>query len=131
MLRSPRESGRTRRGRNKVYARTAIRGRREQRARVPFEDTKKGDTAFPLYEEIETTGGEMPYRSRNRSEDFMALDREKIPYDREFTTEFEKPGFLRTAEEKVQDKNALRTAERVSKRMSQSKLVILSARGES
>ena len=77
---------------------------------VPFEDTKKGDTAFPLYEE-QTTGGEMPYRSRNRSEDFMALDREKIPYDREFTTEFEKPGFLRTAEEKVQDKNALRTAE--------------------
>lgn len=77
---------------------------------VPFEHTKKGDTAFPLYEE-QTTGGEMPYRSRNRSEDFMALDREKIPYDREFTVEFEKPGFLRTAEEKVQDKNALRTAE--------------------
>src|SRR5574343_970486 len=77
---------------------------------VPFEDTKKGDNAFPLYEE-QPTGGEMPYRSSNRSEDFMALDREKIPYDREFTTEFEKPGFLRTAEEKVQDKNALRTAE--------------------
>ena len=77
---------------------------------VPFEHTKKGDTAFPLYEE-KTTGGEMPYRSRNHSEDFMALDREKTPYDREFTTEFEKPGFLRTAEEKVQDKNALRTAE--------------------
>lgn len=77
---------------------------------VPFEHTKKGDTAFPQYEE-QTTGGEMPYRSRNRSEDFMALDREKTPYDREFTTEFEKPGFLRTAEEKVQDKNALRTAE--------------------
>src|SRR5574340_548618 len=40
-----------------------------------------------------------------------ALDKARTPYSQEFTTEFEKPGFLRTAEEKVQDKNALRTAE--------------------
>lgn len=38
-------------------------------------------------------------------------DRNRGAYNRENTVEFEKPGFLRTAEEKVQAKNALRTAE--------------------
>lgn len=37
--------------------------------------------------------------------------RDRARYNKEMTVEFEKPGFLRTAEEKVQDKNALRTAE--------------------
>ena len=61
------------------------------------------------------TGKEAPpeqeFISRNHGESAQEFLARKQPYDSEFTTEFEKPGFLRTAEEKVQDKNALRTAE--------------------
>ena len=52
-----------------------------------------------------------PESRAEKSTGLTSLDRERTPYGKEFTTEFEKPGFLRTAEEKVQDKNALRTAE--------------------
>ena len=52
-----------------------------------------------------------PESRAEKSTGLASLDRERTPYSKEFTTEFEKPGFLRTAEEKVQDKNALRTAE--------------------
>ena len=81
---------------------------------VPFE-LRKGDSV----------PREDPYLTRNRSEASYGAGSGK------FTTEFEKPGFLRTAEEKVQDKTRSEQRKRVSKRMSQSKLVILSARGES
>lgn len=82
----------------------------ESKLVVPFEHTKAGDTAFPTYEEI-TRLGEPPYLSRNRTDAEREMIGRLDPYNREFTTEFEKPGFLRTAEEKVQDKNPLRTAE--------------------
>src|SRR5574343_440192 len=52
-----------------------------------------------------------PESRAEKSTGLASLDRERTPYSKEFTAEFEKPGFLRTAEEKVQDKNALRTAE--------------------
>ena len=43
--------------------------------------------------------------------EFPTTARDRARYNKEMTTEFEKPGFLRTAEEKVQDKNPLRSAE--------------------
>ncbi len=45
---------------------------------------------------------------------FPTTTRDRARYNKEMTTEFEKPGFLRTAEEKLQDRNPLRTAEEMA-----------------
>ncbi len=46
--------------------------------------------------------------------DFPTTTRDRARYNKEMTTEFEKPGFLRTAEEKLQDRNPLRPAEEMA-----------------
>ena len=52
--------------------------RREQRAWFRRAH-QEGRHSVPVVRGADDCRGEMPYRSRNRSEDFMALDREKIP----------------------------------------------------